>query len=650
MNKKAIPKAVKKNTTGAADKILRKFIWVVFFFGFFMYANTLRHTYVIDDNLAFYGNKLVQKGIAGIPEILTKSFYYGSGSGNYGNYRPVVSVFFALEKQFFGKDAYYEQHFIHVLIYAILGVCLFKLLLLLFREKNILVPLLITLLYLAHPIHTEVVANIKSLDELFSLLFGYILPLYFLLKYLDTPYKKYVLFSSLFFLLGLFSKEPSITFAVAIPCTIYFFREEKFKKIIFLTIPLILLSGLYLLVRDIVLEKMPDNMYGILDNVLYAANDLSERYATISVFMLKYLQLLVFPHPLAWDYSYNQMPLTTWTDPKSIFSLLIHLFLIAYAIYGFRKKDIYSFCILFYFITISVSSNIFVLIGGEIGERFLFTPSLAFAIFSALIIMRISKMSLLSANANQIRFNPKLISICTVLFVLYFVKTFSRNKDWRDQYTIVSKGIEVSPKSAKAHVRLASYYSAVVMTETDASVKKDLTSRAMHEYEEAVAIYPKDTSNWYELATLYYQYGDYTKAEMAYKKNIELHPKNVKAYNNIAGLYFFKKEYEAAIPWFKKFVESNPKNKEAVNNLGVVYMDNIKDTVQALPYFLKAIEIDSNYAAPYERVGFIYYKRKVYASAISYYRKAYSLNPNETLQKKIRDIYALMTESEKANK
>lgn len=77
-----------------------------------------------------------------------------------------------------------------MLLFALLGITIFILLnqLLIDTQTNysylIHLPFLTALLFIAHPVHTEVVANIKSRDEILSLLFSIVACIYFL-KFID---------------------------------------------------------------------------------------------------------------------------------------------------------------------------------------------------------------------------------------------------------------------------------------------------------------------------------------------------------------------------------------------------------------------------------------------------------------------------------
>ena len=134
---------------------------------FILYGNTVRNNYLKDDNVVTNKNDLVQKGIKAIPEIFSALFDKDDGKFNF-NYRPVPKSTFALEYEYFGDNPHIS-HFINLLIYSITGIILFLLLRTLFKDYNYLFSLVITVIFIAHPIHTEVVASLKNRDEM---LFG----------------------------------------------------------------------------------------------------------------------------------------------------------------------------------------------------------------------------------------------------------------------------------------------------------------------------------------------------------------------------------------------------------------------------------------------------------------------------------------------
>ena len=170
---------------------------ILFVFAFVLYGNTIFHDYALDDCLMITDNHYTQSGIKGIKDILLFDTCKGYGdnmlnSTTGGRYRPLSLVTFALEKEFFGKNSHVE-HFNNILLYAITGIFIFvvlsKLLKKLPRPNLFLsVPFITALLFLAHPLHTEVVANIKSRDEILALLFS-LITLYLFINYLESSKK-----------------------------------------------------------------------------------------------------------------------------------------------------------------------------------------------------------------------------------------------------------------------------------------------------------------------------------------------------------------------------------------------------------------------------------------------------------------------------
>jgi hypothetical protein len=74
---------------------------IIFVFAFLLYGNTIQNNYSIDDTYVTQNNPRVEKGIAGIPEILTSR--YVDEEGNSFGYRPVAVITFAIEQNYGGR-------------------------------------------------------------------------------------------------------------------------------------------------------------------------------------------------------------------------------------------------------------------------------------------------------------------------------------------------------------------------------------------------------------------------------------------------------------------------------------------------------------------------------------------------------------------
>src|SRR5690606_27497992 len=106
---------------------------IVAIIAFMVFANTLGHQYALDDVAVIYQNKFVQKGFAGIPDIMTTFYWQGYWEQNAGLYRPLSLIMFAMEWEFFPNQPFIG-HFMNILLFALTCYLLFKVLLRLFPQ------------------------------------------------------------------------------------------------------------------------------------------------------------------------------------------------------------------------------------------------------------------------------------------------------------------------------------------------------------------------------------------------------------------------------------------------------------------------------------------------------------------------------------
>ena len=121
------------------------------------------------------------------------------------------------------------RHFNNVLFYMISVLVIFGLLRNHLLKHNPDWAFLATLIFAVHPIHTEVVANIKSRDEIFSILFM-ALTLSFAFRYMENRKMSDMIFGGIMFFLALLSKEYALVLLPLIPITLYAFGMIDFTN------------------------------------------------------------------------------------------------------------------------------------------------------------------------------------------------------------------------------------------------------------------------------------------------------------------------------------------------------------------------------------------------------------------------------------
>lgn len=417
-----------------------------------LYAMSIPFEFVLDDQMVISDNAFTKRGIEGIDDIFANdSFtgYFGEQKDLVAGarYRPLSIATFALEFEVGGLDPSI-YHVMNILFYGILCLLLFRVVSIFFHDHKprywfFAIPFIAALFFTVHPIHTEVVANVKGRDEILALLLS-LASVYAVMRYIFRGSGWWLAASSVFFFAGLMAKENTMTFLAVIPLSVYFFSRRNIGQALVATLPAVVAAVVYLLIRVAVIGFLfsETETRDLLNNPFLEMTAV-ERYATIMYTLGMYVKLLFVPHPLTHDYYPYHIPMMHWGKPLVILSALVYLALGVLAIWGFRKKRVISYCILYFFATLSIVSNVFFPVGTFMNERFLFMPSVAFCIAIAYLAFR---------GYRGLQKLPWLIPACTALYLLAFVaKSATRIPAWRNPLTLNTAGVAVSENSARAN-------------------------------------------------------------------------------------------------------------------------------------------------------------------------------------------------------
>lgn len=568
---------------------------ILLVFALLLYGNTLFHDFALDDGIYIQNHETVQRGVPGIPAIFLEGSTYGFNQlGGQQPYRPVPLASFALGKSLFDNHPGWE-HAINVGLYGILGLVLFQLLRYWLPTYHVLIRMAIVMLFLAHPVHTEVVANIKSRDEIFCFLFG-ALSLVHLHKYTQSKRVQYGVYSCVLFLLALLSKESGLSLLLVVPLVLYTFEKRSVLNSIRILPPYLLVAVVYVLIRQGVIQTPTAHLPpDIINNVLHGADSFAEKSATIVALLGEYLRLLVFPHPLSWDYSYNQFPLVGWDSMQAGLSLLLHLGLLYLAISRIIIRDVIGFCILFYALTLAVTSNIFFLNGSTLGERFLFMPSWAFCI---LLPVSLTKWTKLELRQWKPRHRFGWLAGMSSLILLGSILTINRNGDWKNNLSLFEAGVQAAPNSARTHASLAFEYKQQALATDNPELGRAYLQKAEAAFDRSLEIYPAFEYALYNFGVFYLELGVLERAEHYFRELLKIVPDHENGLNNLGVALFRQQRYPAAIPYFERLLQVNPQHHQALTNLGASYF-NLNEMAKALPYYEKSLELQENNSAAY---------------------------------------------------
>ncbi len=459
---------------------------------FILYGKSISYDYVLDDTLVITDNKFTKKGFSGIYDIFSgDSFkgYFGEQKNlvQGARYRPLSIVTFAIEYAFFGLNPQ-VSHFVNILLYALCCLLIYRCLFFLFPKRKetswfLTLPFLATLLYTLHPLHIEAVANIKGRDEIMAMI-GAILSLIYAFKYLQSKKIVFLFIMTLSFFLGVLSKETCLSFLGIIPLSLYLKSKNINKSLLMVFAVLSLCTLTYLIMRYNIIGYLINSNASNTDimNNPFAQMNSSQKSATIMYTLGLYIKLHFFPHPLTHDYYPYHIPIMEWTKPGTLISLVLYLTMIIMAVFGFVKKNIYSWGISFFLLSIVLVSNVVVNVGTFMNERFMFMASLGLMVFLIQLTNEWLPKKLMLATHFSV--------IIPMLFAIgFFAKSWQRVPAWKDTYALNASAIHVSKNSARLNSFMAT---AIFEEQRDAppSQKKLAELKQAREYlETALAIH-----------------------------------------------------------------------------------------------------------------------------------------------------------------
>ena len=611
------------------------------------YANSLNNDFVFDDKAVIVKNELI-RDIRNTPLIFTTNYWEGYRwegieKNEQSLYRPLVIFSYALNYFVSGLKPF-NYHLFNLLLHLINSILVFWFCLYLFESSRWGSSLTVSLLFAAHPIHTEAVTSVVGRAELFYFCF-FILALIFYIKarvHKSSQSSLYYLLSLGSYFLALLSKEGAITLlgVVVLIDWLYHYQGElramldnglnTIKRNYF---GFLLVTLIYIIIRFIVLEN-PINPGSItlLDNPLITASFWPRTITALKI-IGNYIVLLLFPIRLSADYSFNQIPVaTTIFEPGLLYSLFLVVIAVGLAFRWFKRAKIISFAILFFFITLSVTSNLLVVIGTIMAERLLYLPSLGFCIFVVALVQ------VAMTGIFQKRPILSLYSLGTVMLLLvslYGLRTFVRNRDWRDEAHLFSSVIKNAPESARGHNQMAAVY----FQEGDYEM-------TLNEAKRAIEIHPDYKEAHYCLGNTYSKIGRHNKAVIELMRTLRLHPRYPSALINLGTSYHHLKQYDKAIKVYRDLITIRPDYAEAYNNLGISYY--FKGMVRkAIKAYLHALELKPDYAEASKNLGVLYYrKRGDIKKSVYYLEKSLQLNLKQPEADQVRELLQFIKQRE----
>lgn len=573
------PIAATKPQSPVADLPIeqRPIVWwppvVLTILGFLLYANTFGHQYALDDIAAVGQNLFVKKGIAGIPDLLRTEFWHFSNI-SLGYYRPLSLITFALEQEYF-KDNPHISHMINAGLYGLTGFVI-GLLLQKWLTAQTITAFLIGLVFIAHPLHTEIVANIKGRDEILSFLFISLMLLAYW-RYLETNQWGWLLGACVSLYLAFLSKESSIVSLALIPAMQYWFARRSLWPSLISLWPFLIVAALFFYQKKLMIGTLSGTPPVDWANYPYAIEKTQK--STMFKFLMYYIRLLILPHPLVYDYSYNVIPsggkgdLMTWAG----FVTFIGLIWLTWK--GFIKRTLWGFGLFWFFVTMAPGLGFIWIRGGIFAERFTYAAVMGFGFvliwaLQKLLVRNVPEQtselepSPATTQLQLTRYAP-LLGLMAVVAGLYSFKTVERNRDWENNFVLFNSALPYAPNSCQVQRHVANEW-----------IEKGLKDRAKADSiaNATNALKPKPTPEQIKKAQVLIdtniahanKHGRWALDHL--QESTRIYPSFGEAYFSMA--YVFQKitpNVDSAKYYYKQTMRAANAYAPAYNNLGVIY-------------------------------------------------------------------------------
>jgi len=405
------------------------------------YSNSFRAPLILDNAEVIEKDARVHStSPVQLHRILTQQYWE---TANTGLYRPLTTLSILFNYVVLGDGAdpggYHGLNFLlhaaNIALVYVLGAAIFETPALAF---------LLSALWALHPVQTESVTNIVGRsDELVA--FGVLAALLsYRLALANGGARRAAWIAAIFLAvsIGVFSKESGVVVIAVFAVYDLAYRQPapwpaRVASYAAAAIPCLV----YLHIRSWVIASASVQGTPACENPLLAADFWTARLTAIKV-IGRYFGLLLWPAKLSWDYAYNEVRLATWGDWLAIVCLIGCVAVAVVAVRSWRNQPALFFGIAFFFVAFAPTSNLAIRIGAIMAERFLYLPSLGFAIAVVWAIRHYRQHRAVQAALG-------------LVLLAMLVRTHDRNGDWLDPQRFWLTGVEAAPESYKTNLAAA---------------------------------------------------------------------------------------------------------------------------------------------------------------------------------------------------
>jgi len=181
--------------------------------------------------------------------------------------------------------------------------------------------------------------------------------------------------------------------------------------------------------------------------------------------------------------------------------------------------------------------------------------------------------------------------------------------------------LQSNPENTEAHVLMGSIL-----------LQKNEPDQALKSFQTAIERQPKDMTGYLALAQFYIRAKKNDEAEKVIRAALKEQPGNSAVRMELAGIMELNGNHDAAIAEYESILKQQPGSLIAANNLASLLTDNRADKASLdRAYSLAVMLRKSEVSAFKDTLGWVYYRRGDYKSAIALLEEAATAMPNHAM-------------------
>ena len=523
--------------------------------GVICYSNSFSGPFVLDDLGAIADNTSI-RDLSKVGTILTGATH-ATVIG-----RPLLNLSLAMNYRFAGTEVIWDYHAFNLAAHLAAALILFGVV----RRTLLLssIPLetqrqatglafAVSLIWTVHPLQTESVTYIVQRAESMVAVF-YFASLYCVIRGATggKPVSWYMI-AVMACALGMATKEVMVTAPLVI-----FFYDRIFLCRSFAEIRQ-LRSGLYagLAATWVWLALLMNSSQGRSNTAGFGLGISSWDYAMTQFgFIVRYLKLCFWPHPLVFDYGdpIARTPMEIVPYALIVFSLLIA------AVVAVRFRPWIGFLGVSFFLILAPTSSIVPLVTQTAAEHRMYLPLAAIVTLFVLLGSQILDWIVVQRTRHQRELltqsrNVRIVALTLVVVGLGYL-TYQRNKDYRSELTLWERTARDFPSNARAFHAIGCSY-----------LKTGQISRAIDMFNRAIDLNLGVIQAFYNRGNAFAVAGKYDLAIEDFHRAVEMAPNpspdRAQAYYQMGNAYGYLGKHDKALQCFTLALEAQPEHTDA---------------------------------------------------------------------------------------